>query len=339
MGATVTTGKLVGAFKAPDNTVHYVLYEQTFEKNCHPHTPRWSCGCIGTLEQSMQRIFQHAAACEGGMLQSRHGWLSPEGYLAGWMDELKAPAEMPDLALRLEVGRWLESPIPDGQLDEARQALVVAGREDLSNALAAKDEVVLSLHKDTAVIMALYGPGRISPWRIIRDGHVPTHRERNGLLGYAPARPLRFAVEVPKALRLDAENRLIQRLDGSWYCAGWEYSAVQDFICKLWEAELREPGSYRKRIKAYRAALKDSPAVPMPVRIVVDTRLAMDDWQRKQLARFKREYPVTETVFGFEADITEGNSYSATHLPAACTTWLIPQAAAAASEQLALLPA
>lgn len=77
MGATVTTGKRAAAFKAPSGQNFYVLFEETYEKNCTPHTPHWNCILFGDLIAAMERIFRHASACEGGMLQGRGGSITP----------------------------------------------------------------------------------------------------------------------------------------------------------------------------------------------------------------------------------------------------------------------
>lgn len=84
MGATVVTGKAVAAFHHPTTgEVIYLAFEETYEKNCHPHTPRWDPRAIGTFEQVMKVLYGSAAACEGGMLQTRSGHTKPELYLKG----------------------------------------------------------------------------------------------------------------------------------------------------------------------------------------------------------------------------------------------------------------
>ena len=73
MGSTVTTGRMAAAFRAKSGTVIYCLYEQTYEKNCYPHTPHWSAIYIGEAHGALCKIFNYASACEGGMLQNRSG--------------------------------------------------------------------------------------------------------------------------------------------------------------------------------------------------------------------------------------------------------------------------
>jgi hypothetical protein len=85
MGATVVTSKTVAAFRNPKNgDVIYVLFEQSYEKNCYPHTPSWDCRAIGTFEQVFRRVFMSGSSCEGGSLQVRGGNTKPETYIKGW---------------------------------------------------------------------------------------------------------------------------------------------------------------------------------------------------------------------------------------------------------------
>ena len=73
MGSTVSTGKQVAAFKATSGKVMYVLFEETYESNCYPRTPRWSSYMIGELPAVMRHIFRAASSCEGGMLKGAGG--------------------------------------------------------------------------------------------------------------------------------------------------------------------------------------------------------------------------------------------------------------------------
>ncbi|RZU28992.1 hypothetical protein [Edaphobacter modestus] len=250
MGATVITGKRAAAFKAPAGDIIYVLFEETYEKNCYPHTPHWSCGFIGRLDGVMQRIFRCASNCEGGSLQSRQGDIKPESMIAGWLKELEAPHEMPDLNIVLKIGTdSMYDAIPKKASEAALQRLSDMGRSDVADRLAAGESVELSLHRDSDVIMAALG--HQMPWRIIRGEEAAYHPRRPDL-GYAPKPAKGFDVQVPAVLKVEEYERLLQKPDGTWYCAGWDYSVVGDYVAGLGEAELREPGSFRKRIIAYR---------------------------------------------------------------------------------------
>lgn len=328
MGATVTTGKLATAFKAASGALIYVLFEETYEKNCHPHTPHWSCVFIGPLDATIRRIFSHASVCEGGMLQNRKGAITPEGYIAGWLKELACPVVFTNQVLELDVGESFYSPIQTKQLEPVKDVLSSHGRQALLDHLQREQGLCLDLHKEGELVAALCAEASLSPWRIIRSS-APTSGARDPGLGYAPA-PAAFEVAVPAFLKVDAENRLVQRPDGTWYCGGWEYSIVGGYVQDLWETELREPGSYRKRIGAYRNAIKSALPLPEGVRVAVDTTVPLDhDSQRDKLWKLRAALPVTLTATGYEILVTQDSDllWTLTHLPAACTSWILPEPA------------
>lgn len=77
MGSTVSTAKLVGAFQGNDGQLCYALFEQTYDKNCHPHNPKWSAMRIGDLAATMKAIFSYASSCEGECCKVPVGDLLP----------------------------------------------------------------------------------------------------------------------------------------------------------------------------------------------------------------------------------------------------------------------
>lgn len=132
MGATVTTGKLASAFKMPSGQNIYVLFEETYEKNCTPHTPHWNCILFGDLSAAMEHIFRHASACEGGMLQRRGGNLTPEGYIRGWLKELASPLAFPEQTVALKISKdGLYDAISQSAWPEVYERLGTIGRTDI----------------------------------------------------------------------------------------------------------------------------------------------------------------------------------------------------------------
>jgi hypothetical protein len=324
MGSTVTTGRRAAAFTAPSGKIIFVLYEQTYEKNVSPHTPHWSCLAIGNLPTVLPRIFGCASACEGGMLQNRSGRITPEGYIQSWMKELAAPAEFGDRDIRIQFERGsIYVSIPVDGIEEVKESLTSLGRLDLLELLVSGETVTLQLYKDVDVVTTLYAPSKLPPWRILSSSDAPSG-EGSPRLGYAPKPAKTFEVQVPKVLRVGREDRILQREDGSWYCAGWAYSVVSNFVEDLWEAELREPGSYYKRIKAYRNAIQNAPLLPLEsAKVVVDSSVPLKDYQQRSLAEFQKNHPVIALENGFEVHPTEECLYHTTNLPNVCTHWEI----------------
>lgn len=337
MGATVTTNKLAAAFKTSGGKIVYVLFEETYEKNCHPHSPHWGCIFIGSLSEAVERVFSHASACEGGSLQNRSGHITPEGYIAGWMKELAVPVEMPDEVFSLSVGGWGSS-ISTEEIEKYKAPLSALGRDDLIENLCANNRPSISLYADIEVVLALYGKGHLSPWKILK--HAPIFRDRNAELGYLPKPAKAFEVVNPQSMKVDGDNLLLKRPDGSWFCAGWEYSIVGEYIRHLWETELREPGSYRKRIKAYRDALQSGPMVPEGTKVEIDETVGVEYYQTSRIQSLATEYPIEKTDKGFKITVTKENSYMLTCLPPECTTWIVDDLGEPfKSEQLSLLAA
>jgi len=75
MGATVLCHMMIGVTPIPEEAgfgpVLYSLWEETYEKNCYPHTPHWSCAFVGTFADICRRATLIASHAEGGMLQVR----------------------------------------------------------------------------------------------------------------------------------------------------------------------------------------------------------------------------------------------------------------------------
>ena len=188
MGATVTTGKLAAAFRDACDVPFYLLFEETYEKNVIPHTPRWSCYAMGRIQDVMAAVFRAGAACEGGSLQGSGGrCITSEGYAAGWLKELANPVEFRDMSITLEVSDSFYATVPSEKLEPAVAALVGIGRSEVADALRAGESIELSLHAEADLFAAL---GRVvSPWRLIGSGRTPLHRTRRPDLGSTLQRP------------------------------------------------------------------------------------------------------------------------------------------------------
>jgi len=321
MGAKVTCKKLAAAFRAADS-VFFALFEQTYEKNCYPHTPSWSCTYCGDIDDALRTIFRYASSCEGGMLQNRGGCITPEGYIAGWMKELASPMRMPDCRIALQVSESLYASITSKNVETVCAILDDHEQSAASDALRAGGHVTLSLHRDAVAVARLCAG--IAPWRLIQSYAAPLYKERDASLGYNPRPAASSEVARPAAFKVDDQNRLLQREDGTWFCAGWQYAIVGDFVAKLWKVERKEPGSFRKRIQAFRDALKSAPQVPAGTKVVVSTQSpALDEYRRRTCDRFVQRFPVKPTLEGFEAVPSAENLYDLCSFRDNAT-WVLP---------------
>lgn len=330
MGATVTTGKTAAAFVKKDGTVVYVLFEKTYEKNCHPHTPRWSCWGVGEFKDILDRIFRGAAACEGGMLQGTHGHIRPESYITSWMTALKNPVALNNEDIHLKVGDSFYSSIPAADLEKVEEILAAIGLNAASEALRKGESIRLSLMDDADAVLALYGiHGVIPPWKVFE--HIAVgYIERPDM---APAfKEGILPIPSVEVLKIDDENRLVRIDNGPWECWGWEYSAigkyVTDVACKL---EKEAYGMHKRAIKTFRNACASATNVPDDA--VVSVQIEKDCPGHDYYARQARELAANLGIMingpSFSFTVGQFNavkSYGITHcLSEKQMSWSVPE--------------
>lgn len=343
MGATVTTNKAVAGFHRADGTVVYVLFEETYEKNVHPHTPNWNARAIGTYDQVMLRVFQSAAACEGGSLQLRGGHTTPEAYIQRWREAFKSAVPMADRTIDLAFGGTsMYSTIPDEKVADARAKLEAVGRHDLIERLEA-GPVRLQLHADCDVIVALSCVGGpLSLWKVIRGG--PPHGFADVALTPAPRKETVKAPDIA-AFLIDDENVVASIGGASFENLGWRYSAVGEYIVDVaLPLELRCDGASRKLISAFRKLAYAAPKLPEQTQITIVPSNADHCYYRENaeklavklgIAASAKEVPESyQVTFGRVQEAEE--VYLLTTLQQAQVTWSIP---AAGEEEAAAQPA
>ena len=328
MGVTISTAKLAAAFKADNGNTYYVLFEESYDKNCYPHTPTWCCISIGSLATVLQRVFGSAAACAGGGLRVRGGRSAPEQYIADWLAELANPVLMHNVNFSLKIGEDFYASIPKEKANEILNDLTEKGHEQITQVLRAGGSCDGSIHANPDLVEAVYGNRYTAPWRIIRA--TPLHAPRVPELGYRPV-PSKAAVPPPPAfLKVDRETRLIKQEDGSWRCVGWEYQAIGEFVRSLWEQELREPGTYRKLIKAFTKAAQEAPAIHSGMKVVVNMQVPLaSKWAHENRVALQEKHltgiEITPNARGFEFIAPINNASAMYHvcaLPSECTTWV-----------------
>jgi len=263
MGATVVTGKAVAAFPHPiTGEVIYVVYEETFEKNCYPHTPSWGPRAIGTFEQVMKVIFGSAAACEGGMLQTRSGNTKPELYLKSWRLSFNEPFRMADQEIKLKLGgESLYASIPTNHIETALAALERIGRQDIAEALKAGETVTVSLLKETDVVTTLYGVGTgLSLWKVIRGKWGCLYADENLA---PPIAKRNVAMPNVVAYAVDKENVVVSMDGGPLKHMGWRYSAVGQYTREVaYPIEMQSSFSAYRLIREFRDMCDSAPELP-----------------------------------------------------------------------------
>lgn len=330
MGATVSIEKRAAAFKTADGTTIYSIFEKTYEANCYPHTPHWSCVAMGEIGHVLHRIFGAGASCEGGMLRVKGGAISPSAYITAWLEELANPMEMPDQSITLEVSRAFYATVPSEQLSKVVELLLRIGRSDVAGVITAGGTYAFDLHADHQLAIALYGNSTrlLAPWRAFK--RTP-HGPRRSDLGYAPSPAKASPHPVPKFMKLDGDTRLELQADGTWRVAGWEYAVIGQFVESLADNELLEPGSYRSCITAFRKALRDAPPVPSDATVVVDLSIPLEskyaDARRQKLVDLHAaQLRIRKTARGHEMPHPDNaeDLYQLSSLPPECVFWEVP---------------
>jgi len=303
MGSTVSTNKLAAAFKTTSGKTMYVLFEETYESNCYPRTPRWGCLLIGELANIMRGIFRSAGCCEGGMLKGAGGRdITPEGYLQGWLKELANPVSFKDRTFELAVGDSLSSTVPQGEFSKIKERMTANGFEAEATQLENGEKLTVSLYEHGELLASIYD-GNVGAWRIIQGFHAPAYGLRNPELGYAPAKAKTFELETHECMRLfkHREDVAVKDQNGDWRNRGWAYSIIGNYVRELWQAELREPGSYRARIMNLRNAIETAPLMPSEAVVVIDTTVKLESWTQEGVTRVVNENP--HTIVGHEIHV------------------------------------
>lgn len=308
MGATVTVGKKVAAFKSRAGKTGYVLFEQTYEKNCYPHHPNWSCVGIGYLEDVITRIFEMASSCEGGGLQGRGGYITPESYVAGWMAEMASPLEMPNFKNKVAFGENFNAAIPDTLREQVLKALEEEGFNDEAKALRAGG-FEAALYDDLDVLCAIYVKHRkeLGPWRFI-DRFQVTNMMCGRIcneLGYTPGKGRPYLASVPKMFEVDTDRLAVEQSDGVFRVTGASYYCTAKFIEGYGLTELAHPGSFRKSCKAFREAVKTAPKAGDDTVIEVSMSGLREDQRYYRGLVQKVAEALGKTTTEFDATLTE----------------------------------
>ena len=260
MGATVFTAQAVEVIQTPTGP-GFILFEETYEKNVHPHDPSWDCVGLGRREDVLNIIFRHAHVCEGGLLKGRGGDITPEGYVGRWQKALQKAYAIEAREVRISIKDRSSS------IEEEERARI-----------ADIEDCPLSLQQRAA-----WNAGLSLKLDLAQDFDALAWLCRTGLMRARKIRGLRpcdwipsvdmldqvFAqrsgkeppMVLPRLVRLfDRQEGLFEINDqGELIKRGWSYSFVGSFVARYAQTELAEPGWFARRFKAMRAAARSAP--------------------------------------------------------------------------------
>jgi len=343
MGATVTITRRAAAFRGSDAQTYYVLFEETYDKRTHPHTPSWDCVGFGTVGQVLHRIFRIAGDCEGGMLQNRSGAISPEGYVATWMKTLASPARMPDRPVSIRYPRNENDFYAEvlAQSIEAVEAILnSAGRGADVETLRSGEAITFQLHADANLLSTLSdAPLYVS--RLISGRAVWGLDIEDTALGYKPDVPKRAALTdlpLPEYRRLGQPHgeTFVLESDGCWRLQGADYSVVSQFVRNYGPTELAEPGRFCRRVRKLRTALAHACAATPQTVDVNDVGPYENAWEESTVTEVRRAFAscITPIASGFRVQLPatltldQNAVWWLTHLPRTRTNWTMSGEAA-----------
>lgn len=287
MSSTIIVGRRAACFTASTGTF-WALFETTYESNVHPRTPHESCVAFGTASQVLTRILGCLGACAGGLLRQRGGQLTPEGYLRSWLVELKAPRELDDRAIVLDVSDRLRAAIPSGdggQAEFALRMLRAHGYNAHADAIEAGQTATLRLHADAAVLAAMYGANaersNLAAWRVIKpDYRSLRHADRGMKFPKALADASGIAVYDTGLGGNGSDAICAYRNAAGQWTIGQMYVVI-DSICSVQAVrrELAAPGEGLALVQAMLPRLKLAlPPLPAAAELCFDLSRIHDDY-------------------------------------------------------------
>lgn len=291
MGATVFIGAKVHAMRLANGDVGFIWSEETYEKNCYPHTPSWCVVAIGDRKQMVKRIFDLAYSLPGGCLQPKSK-ISTTGFITKMMTVLENPVWInKEVSVRLKNGGdGFYDAISDKNRDEVIKILKANGKHEWADDIKVKTEdggknIVVNF-RENFHLLASFSQSRftvkgesssspvMSTWRII------DHHDLGGTVdcpNQATLPSVEYKVTNKEKPVLECythlfeENRLDFQLvfcEGKQLKSAWSYGIEQSLIKLAAEREEFSPGYYKPLLSAYKDAEKR--ALPMSMKFSID---------------------------------------------------------------------
>jgi len=291
MGATVFIGAKVHALRLSNGDVGYIWSEETYEKNCHPHTPSWCVMAIGDRQRIVKRIFDLAYSLPGGCLQPKSK-ISTNGFITKMMNILENPEWInKEISVLLKnSGRGFYDAISDENREEVMKIFNANGKHEWADDIKVKTEdggkkIIVNL-RENFHLLATLSQSRftvkdahssqpvMSTWRIV-DYH-----DLGGVVG-CPNQLTRPSVEYKvtnnekPVLECYTHHFAKTGLDFQLvFCEGKQlksacgYDIEQSLIKLAAEREIFSPGYYKPLLAAYKNA--EMRALPMSMKFSID---------------------------------------------------------------------
>ncbi|MDA8120307.1 MAG: hypothetical protein M0Z85_09795, partial [Gammaproteobacteria bacterium] len=303
MGSTVTTAKHACVYQDDLGQSFYALYEQTYEKNVYPHTPRWSAVSFGPLDKTLDRIFRAASGTVSGVLQGPRGTIGPVNYVADWLQTLRNATILPDA----DVGLTIAHPAPFISgigLDRARELVAQARAAGFAKEADQIDQTLAEVD-DTFKVRIPWSLSASAPFLAFLATQVPAwelFRDAPHLHG--PTAPDGWAYNPPRATTPPAKSKngetfllmekpltpgkppitggwdhvVFKKPDGSYGLGPAGFMVLEQFVAQYAPTERACPGHFRAQYLSFQQRLQDFPPLPEDTQIRINTQ-GLPDWQ------------------------------------------------------------
>jgi hypothetical protein len=263
MGSTVTVAKQVATYSDARGRDFFLLLEQTYEKNCYPHTPRWGAIAFGEIETVLARIFDGAKYTVGGLLQGPSGAILPESYVSSWLKELKSPYVLNvDKLVHLQLkditsfftGETPESEKRETFLLELEQAGFSAKANEIRTTGSAWVDVYQEA--DAVTVFCRFA----ATWHVFDQKNLSSAILEDG--GYNPKKSKdRPNIRMPGCYKVKDEYGDVTYIDmnddGDMTFLGSYFAVVEKFTTEYVHQELTNPGYFTTLILALRQHLEN----------------------------------------------------------------------------------
>ncbi len=270
MGATVVTNKAVRFLWEQPAEPIFLLYEETYEKNVHPHRPEWSGVGVFRARDALPDLFRWAAVCEGGLLQTRKGATTPEAYLRSWKKAF-AHAHVYQGRSTFPVDRSMHGWSAKPRTLEASDVPALTPAQ--LAAWNAGQTLELILPQDYDALAQLIERAQLARWKVLGSKPGPEEgpaEDFSNLLFRKKQPGTSSTCVIPKWVRLPRELRMedLYEVDGQVLRKkSWPYSVVSSFVARYAATELGDPGHFEERVRAFRQAAKNAPELDLRTRV------------------------------------------------------------------------
>lgn len=259
MGSTYSVAKKAATIVAANGTLYYALFEQTFESNVYPRTPRWSAVYFGTAEACTAKAVQWSASAEGGCLKGASGNITPAGYLRKWRDALANPVTLTRTKVCAQIKEGFYSIEPKHR--DTIAAILNKHGLNLSD-----DKLEIDLVEKPAALQEILDATQLGGWRFF-ENYDFSHNEAPWAK-YAPdktkAKPIDVRVFYVVPEKDHEPDYWLVYPNGEVSYAGWEYSAIQKLISEYaTQSEKERPGSAEHMIRQVRQCVTEE-RLPFP---------------------------------------------------------------------------